>query len=74
MVVSLDVLVFCNIFFGEYVEKWETTKITLQGHDYIIVFLSYYHCEPQFHSPYTDRLYVPEQGLIPRLPIHSCLY
>jgi len=26
MMMSLDVHVFCNIFFGEYVEKWETVE------------------------------------------------
>jgi len=40
----------------------------------MIVFVFYYHCEPEFLSPYSDRLYVAAQDLIPRLLIHSCPY
>jgi hypothetical protein len=70
-VVSLAVHVFCNIFYGKYVKKWEAVKkLPYWRHDYIIVFVFYHHGEPQFLSPYSDRLYVAEQGLIPRLLIH----
>jgi hypothetical protein len=75
MAVRLAVHVYCNIFFGKYVEKWETIeKLPHLRYDYIIMFVFYHHSEPKCLSPYSDRLYVAEQGLIPRLFIHLCPY
>ena len=66
--------VFQHIFWKVCWRVGNYRKINNLGHDYIIVFVFYYHCEPEFLIPYSDSLYVAEQGLIPRLLIHSCPY
>jgi hypothetical protein len=56
MVVSLTVHVFCNIFFGRYVEKKENVeKFSYLRCDCIMVSV-FYHVEAECLSPYSDWL------------------